>query len=166
LLPTEADVPSSLDLDYEDDDLTLPEVAAEATDANAYLAKLTSWQYRGGASRQFAVDDPGVSDYLTKLLGLQVTVLEFGSTGAAREALAFQRDFALQQDGWDLDITGIDPLGDLTVALKGTADYEGTDVRAAVIFVQDGTRLYRFVGLSGATDHFDTVEDIARETVG
>jgi hypothetical protein len=71
----------------------------------------------------------------------------------------------LQRGGWDLNDAEVDPLGDATVALEGDAEYEGTDVRAVVIFVQVDNRLYRFVGLSGATDHFDTVVDIARDAV-
>ena len=68
LLPTASDLPDDLTLDQEDDDLTTPEVAAEADDAASYAAQLTAWQYRGGASRQFVLPDPGLGDFVSRLL--------------------------------------------------------------------------------------------------
>jgi len=165
LLPTVEDLPNDFQLDSEDADLTAAEVAAEADNAPDYVAKLSEWDYRGGASRQFSLPDPGFSEFISKLLGLQATVLEFGSAEQAQQALAFQYAYAQQRPGWDLHTTDVEALGDSSMALTGSADYQGTTVRAAVIFVQQGARLYRFVGISGATDHFDTTVDIAKQTI-
>jgi hypothetical protein len=166
LLPSEADLPDGLELDQEDQDLTAAEVAVEADDPEHYAAQLAAWGYRGGASRQFLLPDPGLGDFFTEMLGFQATVLQFGSAEQARGALAFQYSYALRRDGWELADADMAPMGDSSAALNGSADYEGTTVRAAVIFVQQGNRLYRFVGISGATDHFDTTVDIARDVVG
>jgi hypothetical protein len=165
LLPTASDLPDDLTLDQEDADLTTPEVAAEADDAASYAAQLTAWTYRGGASRQFVLPDPGLGDFVSKLLGFQALVLEFGSAAPAREALDFQHSYALQRAGWDLQDVAGDAVGDASVTLTGTADYEGTTVQAVVVLVQRGARLYRFVAISGLADELDMTLRIARSAV-
>jgi hypothetical protein len=107
-----------------------------------------------------------MSDYFSKLLGFQASVLEFGSAQQAREAMEFQRVYARAQPDWDLNDTPVERVGDTSIALTGSAEYEGTDVRVVAVFVQDGSRLYRFIAIAGLYDPFDDTVDIARETVG
>jgi hypothetical protein len=161
-LPAMDDVPAGLRLDDEDATLSIDEVAGEVEDAAGYRDLLADWGYRGGSARQFSLPDPGLRDFLTRMLALEARALEFASAAAAGEAIAFQRDYAKQRPGWRLKDVAIDPLGDATYALSGTADYEGTEVSVAAIFIQDGNRVLRFVGIAGRLDPLDDTIEIAR----
>lgn len=164
-LPAASDIPGDLEVTYEDADLTPEEVAAETTDPAAHLQRLRDWGYRRGAARELALEDPGMKEYLSELLGFQVSVLEFGSPGQARAAMDFQRVYAKAQADWDLDDEPAPDLGDASAALTGTAEYEGTDVQVAAIFVQQGNRLYRFIAVAGLYDPWDDAVAVARGTV-
>lgn len=164
-LPTLDDMPDDFRLTSEDATLTAAEAAKGFNNAAQLAERLTALGYRGGAYREFALPDPGVAEFVTKMLGFQATVMRFDTVAHADEAIAFQREFAKGQADWELNDTPVDALGDATSAMKGTAEYEGTDVKVAVIFVRDGTDVYRFIAISGVYDAFDEAEDIARDAL-
>jgi hypothetical protein len=165
LLPTVDDVPGRLELLREDGTVTVDEVG-EGFGAGAGLAdRLEELDFQGGGLREFALPNPGVSDYFSRLLGMQTAVLEFGSPADAELAMAAQVEFARDQPDWDLDSKAIDTIADSTIALKGDAEYEGTDVIAVAIFVRDGDHVYRFISIAGAYDAWDDTVELAKETV-
>jgi hypothetical protein len=164
-LPTEEDLPNGLRLEREVAHLDTADIAREAEDSAAYERQLRDWGYTRGAAREFLLPNPGVVDFLTKMLGFDARVLEFGSAASATNAIEFQRDFALSRPDWRLNETSVERIGDATIALTGTADYQGMEVRVAAIFVRDGDLVYRFVAVSGGYDAFDDAVAIARRVV-
>lgn len=165
LLPGEDQVPGKLELAREDKDVTVEEVG-EGFGAGAGLAtSLERLDYRGGGLREFALPDPGLGDYLSRLLGMQTAVLEFGTDAQATEAMNVQQEFARNQDDWDIKSRDIEQIGDASLALTGDAVYEGTDVKVVAIFVRDGNRVFRFVSISGTYDAWDDTVKLAHTTV-
>lgn len=164
-LPTEEDLPNGLRLEREVSHLEIAEIAREAEDSAAYERRLRDWGYTRGAAREFLLPNPGVVDFLTKMLGFDARVMELGSAASATNAIEFQRDFALSRPDWRLNETSVERIGDASIALTGTADYQGMEVRVAAIFVRDGDLVYRFVAVSGGYDAFDDAVDIARRVV-
>lgn len=166
-LPTVDDVPDSMRMQREEATLTVTQVAAEVAEPGRaeYLRLLDEWGYRGGSLREFQVPSPGMGEFLRDLLGLEVRALEFGSAEDALAAIDYQREFARERAGWDLNDADIEQLGDASFALTGTAEYDGTDVSVAAIFVQDGNRVYRFVGVGGLQDPFDETLKIVKRTL-
>lgn len=150
----------------EDPTVTVEEVG-EGFGAGAGLAeRLDALDYRGGALREFALDNPGLSDYFSRLLGMQTAVLEFGSGNDASDAMAVQQEFARNRPDWDINNRNIDQIGDETIALTGDAVYDDTNVIVVAIFVRDGPRVYRFISISGAYDAWDDTVQLARATAG
>jgi hypothetical protein len=166
-LPSEEDVPDGMRLEREEATLTADQVADEVEGANRseYLRLLDEWDFRGGSLREYQVPSPGVGEFLRDLLGLEARGLEFGSEADALAAIEYQREFARNRPGWDLEDADVEPLGDASFALTGTADYDGTEVSVAAIFVQDGNRVYRFVGVGGLQKPFDETLKIAKQAL-
>lgn len=165
LLPSVADVPGKLELMREDAAVTVAEVGEGFGAGTGLVERLDALDYRGGALREFALSNPGLRDYLSRLLGMQTAVLEFGTAAQAQDALDAQQDFARNQPDWNLNTRNIDTIGDATVALTGDAVYDGTDVVVVAIFVRDGARVYRFISISGTYDAWGDTVRLARETV-
>jgi hypothetical protein len=164
LLPDESQVPSGLRLDREVAYLTLEDVARESDNPDDYARRLREWGYTNGAAREFLYPNPGVVEFLSRILGLDTRVMEFRSAAAADEAIAYQKDFALRRPDWRLTETNVERIGDATVALRGTADLDGMEVRVSAIFVRHGNTVYRFVGISGGYDAFNDTLTVARQT--
>jgi hypothetical protein len=164
-LPSEDDVPDDMRLEREEATLTAEQVADEVGDPTEYLELLDEWDFRGGSLREYQLPSPGIGDFLSELLGLEARGLEFGSSADALAAIKYQRDFARDRPGWNLDDAEIEQLGDASFALTGTADYDGTEVSVAAIFVQDGNRVFRFVGVGGLEEPFDETLKIARRAL-
>jgi|GEM_PF-5537232 len=165
-LPGEDDVPNNLRLEREEATLTARQVASEVEAPDEYLRLLDDWGFRGGSLREFQHPSPGIGDFLSdKLLGLEVRGLEFGSTADALAAIEYQREFARNRDGWNLKDASVEQIGDAIFALTGTAKYEGTEVSVAAIFVQDGNRVYRFVGVGGLEEPFNRTLRIVKATL-
>jgi hypothetical protein len=164
-LPTEDDLPNGLRLDNEVAHLEIDAIARESDDPAEYGRRLQEWGYTRGAAREFLYPNPGVVEFLTRMLGFDARVMEFGSATHATSAIEFQRDFALARPDWRLRETSVDRIGDTTIALVGTADYQGMEVRVSAIFVRDGDRVYRFVAISGGYDAFSDAVDIARRVI-
>lgn len=165
LLPAVDELPGDLELLREDADLTAGEVASEYGDAGQQLALLDEWEYRWGATREAALPNPGLAEYLSELLGFQSTVLEFADDDGAAQALAYQFDTAQSRLEFDVAPASIEQIGDEARALKGTTEMDGTEVRIAVVFVREDARVWRFVAISGNYDAFDDAVRVARETV-
>jgi len=165
MLPSEDDVPDNLRLEREEATLTAAQVADEVPESGEYLRLLDEWDFRGGSLREYQLPSPGLSDFLSELLGLEARGLEFGSSADALAAIEYQREFARNRAGWNLDDADIEQLGDATFALTGTADYDGTEVSVAAIFVQDGNRVFRFVGVGGLEEPFDETLEIVRRAL-
>ena len=162
-LPGADDVPDNLRMEREEPTLTAEQVASEVETPDDYLRLLGDWGFRGGSLREFQHPSPGIGDFLSdKLLGLEVRGLEFGSQADALAAIEYQREFARNRAGWNLKDARVEQIGDATFALTGTAKYEGTEVSVAAIFVQDGNRVYRFVGVGGLEEPFDRTLQIVR----
>jgi hypothetical protein len=150
----------------EDGRVTVDEVG-EGFGGDAGLADaLRDLDFVGGGLREFALDNPGISEYFSRLLGMQTAVLEFGSAEQAAQAMDLQQSFARSQPDWDIDPKQIDQIADEAIALTGDAEYEGTDVIVVAIFVRDDDRVYRFISISGAYDAWDDTVELARKTVG
>lgn len=164
-LPTEADLPGRMRLENEVEFLTVEQIASEAGNAAEYQRLLGEWGYTRGASREFLLPNPGVFEFLSELLGFEARVMEFDSANDATAAIEFQRDFALERPDWRLRETTVERIGDASMALTGTADYDGMEVRVSAIFVRDGDLVYRFVAVSGAYDAFSDAVRIARTVV-
>jgi hypothetical protein len=147
--------------------LTADQVVAEVEDADRaeYLHRLDEWDFRGGSMREYQLPNPGISEFLSKLLGLEARGMEFGSRADALAAIDYQREFARNRPGWKLKVAEVEQLGDATFALTGTADYEGTEVSVAAIFVQDGNRVFRFVGVGGVKDPLAETVKIAKRAL-
>lgn len=166
-LPSEDEVPGDMRLEREEATLTARQVADEVEEpGNAeYLRLLDEWDYRGGSLREYQLPSPGIGEFLSELLGLEARGLEFGSEADALAAIEYQREFARNRAGWNLDDAVIEPLGDASFALTGTANYDGTEVSVAAIFVQDGNRVFRFVGIGGLEEPFDETLKIAKRAL-
>lgn len=164
-LPAEDEVPNDMRLEREEATLTAEQVADEVEDPVEYLRLLDEWEFRGGSLREYQLPSPGISEFLSKLLGLEARGLEFGSSADALTAIEYQREFARNRDGWNLDDAKVEQLGDATFALTGTADYNGTEVSVAAIFVQDGNRVFRFVGVGGMEEPFDETLKIVKRAL-
>ncbi len=164
-LPAEDEVPNDLRLEREEATLTAEQVADEVEDPAEYLRLLDEWEFRGGSLREYQLPSPGISEFLSDLLGLEARGLEFGSEADALAAIEYQREFARNRDGWNLDDAEVEQLGDATFALTGTADYDGTEVSVAAIFVQDGNRVFRFVGVGGMEEPFDETLKIVKRAL-
>ena len=145
--------------------MTVEEVGEGFGAGDGLATSLEQLDYRGGGLRQFALPDPGLGDYLSRLLGMQTAVLEFGSAAQATEAMNVQQEFARNQDDWDIKTRNLDQIGDGSLALSGDAVYDDTDVKVVAIFVRDGNRVYRFVSISGTYDAWDDTVKLARATV-
>lgn len=165
-LPTLDAMPDDFELTAEDASLTAAEASEGFEDPAQLAERLNALGYESGAYREFALPDPGISEFVTKMLGFQATLMQFDSAGHASDAIAFQSAFARGQADWDLDDKAVERIADASTALTGTAVYEGTDVNVVVIFVRDGDLVYRFVAISGLYDAFDDTVEIARETLG
>ena len=166
-LPSEDEVPGDMRLEREETTLTAQQVADEVEEpGNAeYLRLLDEWDFRGGSLREYQLPSPGIGEFLSELLGLEARGLEFGSEADALAAIEYQREFARNRAGWNLDDAAIEPLGDASYALTGTANYDGTEVSVAAIFVQDGNRVFRFVGIGGLEEPFDETLKIAKRAL-
>jgi len=158
-------MPSHFKVTSEDPSMTAREATAGFQNADQLATQLTALGYRAGAYREFQLPDPGVADYLTKMLGFQSTVMRFGSADQAHQAIPFQMDVAKGQPDWKLNEKTVDQIGDETTALTGTAVYDGTDVKVVALFVRDGADVYRFIAISGAYDAFNDTVHIAQQTV-
>lgn len=165
LLPTADDLPDGLEQTGEDAALTAREAAAGFADADRLAERLVALGYAGGAYREFALPNPGITDFVTRMLGFQATVMRFDTAAHASEAIVFQRAFAKEQAEWDLDDAAVERIGDESAALTGFAVYDGVDVKVVVVFVRDGALVYRFIAISGVHDTFADTVAIARETV-
>jgi hypothetical protein len=165
-LPTEAEVPSGLRMEREVAYLEVAEIARESDNPAEYERRLREWGYTRGAAREFQYPNPGVVEFLSRILGLDVRVMEFASANAADEAIAFQKDFALRRPDWRLSESNVEQIGDTTIALRGYADYDGMEVRVSAIFVRHGNLVYRFVGVSGGYDAFNDTLNVARSVRG
>jgi len=165
LLPAQDDVPGDLDLLREDAAVTVEEVGEGFGAGSGLAERLDALDYRGGGLREFALPNPGLSEYFSELLGMQTAVLEFGSAAEASTAMNVQQQFARNQPDWDIDPANIDAISDETIALKGDAVYEGTDVTVVAVFVREGARVYRFISISGAYNAWVDTVRLARETV-
>jgi hypothetical protein len=154
-------------LEREEATLTAEQVADEVDGAGreAYLDLLDDWDFQGGSLREYQVPSPGIGEFLKDLLGLEARGLEFGSSADALAAIKYQREFARERDGWNLKDADVEQIGDASYALRGTADYDGTEVSVAAIFVQDGNRIFRFVGVGGMQDPFDETLKIAKQAL-
>jgi hypothetical protein len=161
-LPDADALPDDLEMTAEDASLTAQEAAVGFGNAQQLATQLEALGYRAGAYREFALPDPGVSEFFTKMLGFQATVMQFDTAAHAGEAIAFQREFAKTQPDWDLDDSAVVKIADESAAMAGTAVYEGTDVNVVVIFVRDGNLVYRFIAVSGVYDTFDDTVEIAQ----
>jgi hypothetical protein len=166
-LPSESDVPDNMRMEREEATLTADQVADEVTGAEhgEYLRLLEEWEFRGGSLREYQLPSPGISDFVSELLGLEARGMEFGSDAAALDAIEYQREFARNRAGWNLDDADVEQLGDATFAMTGTADYDGTEVSVAAIFVQDGNRVFRFVGVGGLEEPFDETLEIVKRAL-
>lgn len=164
-LPSEDDVPDSMRLEREEAMLTAEQVADEVDNPDEYLRLLDEWDFRGGSLREYQLPSPGIGDFLRELLGLEARGLEFGSEADALAAIEYQLDFARNRPDWKLVDIDVEQLGDATFAMTGTADYDGTEVSVAAIFVQDGNRVFRFVGVGGLQEPLDETLRIARRAL-
>ncbi|HEX5165373.1 MAG TPA: hypothetical protein VFV93_08260 [Thermomicrobiales bacterium] len=166
-LPSEEDVPDGMRLEREEATLSAEQVAdeVEGPDRAEYLRLLDDWDFRGGSLREYQLPSPGVGEFLRDLLGLEARGLEFGSEANALAAIKYQREFARNRAGWDLHDADVEQLGDASFALTGTADYDGTEVSVAAVFVQEGNRVYRFVGVGGLQKPFDETLKIAKRAL-
>ncbi|HUG14063.1 MAG TPA: hypothetical protein VMM78_03510 [Thermomicrobiales bacterium] len=164
-LPTEDDLPSGLRLDREVSHLQIAEIARESEDAAEYERLLRQWGYTRGAAREFLYPNPGLVEFLTRVLAFDARVMEFASAAHATDAIEYQRDSALSRPDWRLSETDVERIGDASIALTGTADFEGMEVRVSAIFVRDGDVVYRFVAISGGYDAFGDAVNVARVVV-
>ncbi len=158
-------MPDGMRLEREEATLTAEQVADEVEESTEYLRLLEQWEFRGGSLREYQLPSPGISEFVSELLGLEARGMEFGSPADALAAIKYQREFARNRDGWNLDEAEIEQLGDATFALTGTADYDGTEVSVAAIFVQDGNRVFRFVGVGGLEEPFDETLKIVKRAL-
>lgn len=166
-LPAGNEVPDGMRLEREEATLTAAQVADEVTGEGRaeYLRLLDEWKFEGGSLREYQAPSPGIGEFVNGLLGLEARGLEFGSPAGALAAIEYQREFARNRDGWKLQDADVEQLGDASFAMTGTADYDGTEVSVAAIFVQDGNRVFRFVGVGGLKDPFDETLKIAKESL-
>lgn len=165
-LPTLDDLPGGFEQTREELNRSIDEVSVESNDPAEYTRLLRSLGYKQSVVREFQLPDPDIRDLLTKnLLGMEVQVMEFRGQGAARTALNYQMNVAQERDGWNLDPRDVEQFADGAWALAGTANYDGVDVTVGAIFILDGNRLYRFVGIGGREKPFGRTEDIVREVL-
>lgn len=164
-LPALDAMPDGFRQTAEDPWLTADEAAAGFSDPARLAAELNAFGYRGGAYREFMLPNPKAADYLTRMLGFQATLMRFDSTAHADAAIAFQSEFAKNQPDWELKNASVERIGDVSSALRGTAVYEGVDVKVVVVFVRHGDMVYRFISISGVYDAFDDTVRIAQDTL-
>lgn len=162
-LPTLEDLPGGFEQTRENLAQTIDDLSREANDPAEYAGLLVSLGFMQAVAREFQLPDPDLRDLLTKnLLGMEVQVLEFRNQGSARSALHYQLQVAQERDGWKLKARDVEQFADGAWALAGTANYDGIDVTVGAIFILDGNRVYRFVGIGGREKPFDRTEDIVR----
>jgi hypothetical protein len=125
--------------------MTAAEASAGYADAARLTEQLQALGYLRGAYREFALPDPGIREYVTKMLGFQATIMQFASADQAHEAITFQLGVARQQPDSNIDDATVEPIADESAALTGTSVYEGTDVKVVVLFVT-GLPLHRHLG--------------------
>ncbi|MCM8750425.1 hypothetical protein NET02_14840 [Thermomicrobiaceae bacterium CFH 74404] len=164
-LPGLADLPSGFALDYEDPDVTAPEIAANYPDPDAHLDRLQQWGFAGSAYREFSIPSPGVNDAMQRMIIFRAQVSRYGSPESTSEALRFQLETTRSRQGWNLTEVSTQPLGDETVALQGTAESDGTTFIVAVLLVRRGDLLYRYEGASLGYNPYPDVVSIAERTL-
>ncbi len=164
-LPGLADLPAGFALDYEDPDVTAPEIAANYPDPNAHLDRLQAWGFAGSAYREFTIPSPGINDALQRMIIFRAQVSRYGSPESTGEALRFQREATKARQGWHLAEVSAPPLGDETAALQGTVESDGTTFIVAVLLVRRGDLLYRYEGASLGYNPYPDVVAIAERTL-
>lgn len=164
-LPGLADLPAGFALDFEDPDVTAPEIAANYPDPSAHLDRLQGWGFAGSAYREFSIPSPGINDALQRMIIFRAQVSRYGSPESTGEALRFQVEAAKSRQGWDLAQVSVQPLGDETVALQGTVESQGTTFIVAVLLVRRGDLLYRYEGASLGYNPYPDVVAIAERTL-
>jgi hypothetical protein len=164
-LPGLADLPPGFALDFEDPDVTAPEIAANYPDPSAHLDRLQAWGFAGSAYREFSIPSPGVNDAMQRMIIFRAQVSRYGSPESTGEALRFQVEAAKSRQGWSLTEVSTQPLGDETVALQGTAESDGTTFIVAILLVRRGDLLYRYEGASLGYNPYPDVVAIAERAL-
>jgi lysophospholipase L1-like esterase len=119
ILPSVADVPSGL-VETGRRTRTLPEVAANYTNAAEATRRFTEWRWQGNAVASFALPS-GQQAQSGQVNGVYVSIHQFGGADEARAAV----DFSLteQAAGTALWEASSQPLGEYTRVLYGPMDY-------------------------------------------
>lgn len=164
-LPGLADLPAGFALDFEDPDVTAPEIAANYPDPNAHLDRLQAWGFAGSAYREFSIPSPGINDAMQRMIIFRAQVSRYSSPESTGEALRFQVEATKSRQGWSLTEVSTQPLGDETVALQGTVESQGTTFIVAVLLVRRGNLLYRYEGASLGYNPYPDVVAIAERAL-
>jgi hypothetical protein len=164
-LPALADLPAGFALDYEDADVTAPEITANYPDPSAHLDRLRDWGFAGSAYREFSIPSPGINDALQRMIIFRAQVSRYGSPESTDQALHFQLATTKARHGWKLTEVSVQSLGDETVALQGTAVSDGTTFIVVVLLVRRGDLLYRYEGASLGYNPYADVVAIAWKTL-
>jgi len=165
LLPTLTDLPTGFALDYEDADVTAPEIAANYPDPAAHLDRLQDWGFVGSAYREFSIPSPGINDALQRMIIFRAQVSRYGFPEGTGQALRFQLAATKARPGWTLTSVSVQPFGDETVALQGMAVSDGTTFIVVVLLVRRGDLLYRYEGASLGYNPYSDVVAIAGRTL-
>lgn len=160
-----ADLPAGFALDFEDPDVTAPEIAANYLDPKAHLDRLQAWGFAGSAYREFSIPSPGINDALQRMIVFRAQVSRYGSPESTGEALRFQVEATKSRQGWSLTEISTQPLGDETVALQGTVESQGTTFIVAILLVRRGDLLYRYEGASLGYNPYPDVVAIAERAL-
>ncbi len=158
LLPALSDLPAGFER-TEDDRRTLEMVVSGFNDPDEATQLLQEWGWEQNSYRTFQIPsganlDPNATSFIN------VSVHRFADGDGASNALSYFVDAVIAAQG--LATFDVDPIGDETVALKGSPD----GANLTVVYVRSGRFLIRIGGSSIQGDPTQDVLDLAKKIVG
>ena len=158
LLPSSEQVPEQL-TSVNDDSRTQEEVIAALGGGRPAETNIVDWGWTGNVERGFSVADLASADQGATVY-LAVSLHGFGSTEAAAESLPFFSDILVSAGYTEIDTPEI---GDGARLLTMVNEEGATNV---TLYVQDGSVLYRILGLSNTGDPTEDILDVAANLIG